>query len=68
MATDKTKAITAPLQSTQAQQFNPPRLKPERLRDVQQMAPEKRPVCDTYRDRHGRLYAFDGVSIRRVQG
>lgn len=68
MATERTKALTAQIQSTEAQQFNPPRLKPERLRDVQQMAPEKRPVCDTYRDRRGRLYAFDGVSIRRVQG
>ena len=68
MATESTKQITQPLQSTQAQQFNPPRLIPARLKDVQQMRPEHRPVCDTYRDRRGRLYAFDGVSIRRVQG
>jgi hypothetical protein len=68
MATDSTKSLTAPLQSTQAQAFNPPRLKPEFEKPVQQMPAGQRPVLDTYRDRRGRLYAFDGVSIRRVQG
>lgn len=68
MATDSTKTFTALQTSTQAQAFNPPKLKAPFAKQVQQTSPSKRPVLDTYRDRRGRLYAFDGVSIRRVQG
>jgi hypothetical protein len=68
MATDRTRSLTQTLVSSHAQQFNPPVLKPELATQVRETSPGKRPVLDTYRDRRGRLYAFDGVSIRRVQG
>lgn len=67
MATDATKQQTQVLVSTAAQAFNPPRLKAEPAKAVKAMKPGQRPVLDTYQDRRGRFYAFDGVSIRRVR-
>jgi hypothetical protein len=67
MATERTRQLTKVAVSREAQAFHPPVLKSEPFKAALGMSPSARPVLDTYRDRRGRLYAFDGVSIRRVQ-
>lgn len=68
MATEKTKAQTAKLDSTKAKAFRVPRAKPETLKALQAMEAGKRPAVAMYASSDGRAkYAFDGISIRRIQ-
>ncbi len=68
MATERTKALTAERTSTAELAFNPPRLKPASLKRAQALKPGERPAIAVHTDHRGCVYAFDGVSIRRVQG
>lgn len=68
MATEKTKAQTAKLDSTKAKAFRVPRAKPDTLKRLQATPSGQRLAVAMYASSDGRAkYAFDGISIRRIQ-